>query len=576
MAYKALYRTYRPQNFEEVAGQKHIIQTLKNALATNKIAHAYLFCGPRGTGKTTMAKLFAKALNCEEGIGHQCDKCKNCLEIKEGSHPDVIEIDAASNNGVEQVRNLIDNVNYLPIHGRKKVYIIDEVHMMTDNAFNALLKTLEEPPEHVVFILATTEPHEILPTILSRCQRYDFTKVSDDDIFNRVSEILESENIKYEKEAVNAIISLADGGVRDALSILDQVLAYSSNELKASDVFSLFGLTTIQEKISFINAINDGDVASLLNKIGSYSEAGVDLKRLTADLLDILKDVLVYKKCDDATVLTSLNIAQANSLSQKISIENLNEMIMTFLKAQSDYKTVSNIKTMFEVITLRLSTMNDNKIEHKEMPVQKEEPIQNEEVKPVVTVSEPAKEEIVETNSQIEEKEETAPDWLFDDEEDEKEVVEEDKKETEKKIEVSFEGDKYKFDDEMIIKFMVTGDKESRLKLLERWDELGSYLNHPTLGDIVALAKDGRPFIVTKNVVILAYDFSKLAERVNIKTNQAEICSLLSKMIGREVFVYALSRTDAIRCSTLFNNLRQLSKLPKANTINITLEDLKQ
>ena len=147
MAYKALYRTYRPQNFEEVAGQKHIIQTLKNALATNKIAHAYLFCGPRGTGKTTMAKLFAKALNCEEGIGHQCDKCKNCLEIKEGSHPDVIEIDAASNNGVEQVRNLIDNVNYLPIHGRKKVYIIDEVHMMTDNAFNALLKTLEEPPE---------------------------------------------------------------------------------------------------------------------------------------------------------------------------------------------------------------------------------------------------------------------------------------------------------------------------------------------------------------------------------------------------------------------------------------------
>ena len=251
-------------------------------------------------------------------------------------------------------------------------------------------------------------------------------------------------------------------------------------------------------------------------------------------------------------------------------------MIMTFLKAQSDYKTVSNIKTMFEVITLRLSTMNDNKIEQKEVPVQKELSIQKEETKPVATISEPAKEEIVETTQPIEEEKETAPDWLFDDEEDEKEVVEEDKKEPEKKIEVSFEGDKYKFDDDMIIKFMVTGDKESRLKLLERWDELGTYLNHPTLGDIVALAKDGRPFIVTKNVVILAYDFSKLAERVNIKTNQAEICSLLSKMIGREVFVYALSRTDAIRCSTLFNNLRQLSKLPKANTINITLEDLKQ
>ena len=176
MAYKALYRTYRPQTFDEVAGQKHIIRTLRNALATNKIAHAYLFCGPRGTGKTTMAKLFAKALNCEEGIGHQCNHCSNCLEVIEGSHPDVIEIDAASNNGVEQVRDLIDKVNYLPLKGKYKVYIIDEVHMMTTNAFNALLKTLEEPPAHVIFILATTEPHKVLPTILSRCQRYDFNK----------------------------------------------------------------------------------------------------------------------------------------------------------------------------------------------------------------------------------------------------------------------------------------------------------------------------------------------------------------------------------------------------------------
>ena len=191
MAYKALYRTYRPQTFEEVAGQKHIIKTLKNALATNKIAHAYLFCGPRGTGKTTMAKLFAKALNCEEGIGHQCNHCSNCIEVTEGSHPDVIEIDAASNNGVEQVRDLIDKVNYLPIKGRYKVYIIDEVHMMTTSAFNALLKTIEEPPAHVIFILATTEPHNIIPTILSRCQRYDFSKVSDGDIEERMATVLD-------------------------------------------------------------------------------------------------------------------------------------------------------------------------------------------------------------------------------------------------------------------------------------------------------------------------------------------------------------------------------------------------
>ena len=186
MAYKALYRTYRPSTFDEVAGQQHIVKTIKNALSTGKIAHAYLFAGPRGTGKTTMAKLLAKALNCEHGIGCQCNECKNCIAINEGTHPDVLEIDAASNNGVDEIRDLIDKVKYGTILGRYKVYIIDEVHMMTSGAFNALLKTLEEPPEHVIFILATTEPHKILPTILSRCQRYDFSKVSDVDIQERM------------------------------------------------------------------------------------------------------------------------------------------------------------------------------------------------------------------------------------------------------------------------------------------------------------------------------------------------------------------------------------------------------
>lgn len=190
MTYKALYRTYRPSTFEEVAGQKHIVKTLQNALNTQKIAHAYLFTGPRGTGKTSMAKLVAKALNCEEGIGHQCNHCSNCLAINNGSHPDVIEIDAASNNGVDDVRDIIERVKYSPMKGRYKVYIIDEVHMMSASAFNALLKTLEEPPAHVIFILATTEPHKVLPTILSRCQRYDFTKVDEVSLEERMKEIL--------------------------------------------------------------------------------------------------------------------------------------------------------------------------------------------------------------------------------------------------------------------------------------------------------------------------------------------------------------------------------------------------
>ena len=269
MAYKALYRTYRPSTFKEVAGQGHIVKTLKNALACNKIAHAYLFCGPRGTGKTTMTKLLAKALNCEEGQGHQCNECSNCLAINDGSHPDVIEIDAASNNGVEDVRDIIERVKYSPIKGKYKVYIIDEVHMMSPNAFNALLKTLEEPPANVIFILATTEPHKVLPTILSRCQRYDFSKVDDTSITDRIVNILNSENISYDEKALKLIISLSDGGVRDALSLLDQAIAYCGDKITEKAVEDIFGLISIEEIVNLILNVYQGNINYVLDKVNA-------------------------------------------------------------------------------------------------------------------------------------------------------------------------------------------------------------------------------------------------------------------------------------------------------------------
>ena len=590
MAYKALYRTYRPQTFDEVAGQKHIIRTLRNALANNKIAHAYLFCGPRGTGKTTMAKLFAKALNCEEGIGHQCNKCSNCKEIIEGSHPDVIEIDAASNNGVEQVRDLIDKVNYLPIKGKYKVYIIDEVHMMTANAFNALLKTLEEPPAHVIFILATTEPHNIIPTILSRCQRYDFTKVADADIEDRMMTILEKEGVQYDKAAVRAIISLADGGMRDALSILDQILAYSNNTLSVQDVYSIFGLISNKEKIALIQDINKGDISSTLEKVKNFSEGGVDIARLTQDILEILKDVLIYKKTGEITELSVLNESDASTLSSEIDVRKLHEMIGTFLKLQLDFKTASNVKTLFEVALLKLLTYEDAaepvikkaverkpepKPEIKVQPVieetKVEAPAPHPEVKPEPILEAPKPEPVVEQPkpAPVEQPkpepivdETVAPDWLVDDD-DEK-----------KSVEIS--GEKYEFDDDLIIKLMVVGDKTLRMNLTNRWEELNAYLGHPTFGDLVALLKDGAPLVVTKNVVLLVYDFEKLASKVNLKVNSDRISEILKMMLGRDMFVYAISRSDSTRLVKAYQNLRQISRLPLPKDIHIELEDLRK
>ena len=570
MSYKALYRTYRPQTFEEVAGQKHIIRTLKNALQNNKIAHAYLFCGPRGTGKTTMAKLFAKALNCEEGIGHQCNKCSNCLEIIEGSHPDVIEIDAASNNGVEQVRDLIDKVNYLPIKGKYKVYIIDEVHMMTTNAFNALLKTIEEPPAHVVFILATTEPHNIIPTILSRCQRYDFTKVSDGDIEERMATVLEKENIQYDKEAVRAIISLADGGMRDALSILDQILAYSGNTLSVDDVYSLFGLASEEDKVSFIKYINDGDVTRALGRIKAFSEGGVDLKRLTQDLLEILKDVLILKKTNDEQELSAISEQHAEELASQINIKKLNEMIGALLKVQADYKTANNIKTMFEVTVLKLCSLDEMSVENRVQPQPKVEPkpvpaIKEEpkpapapipEVKPEPVVEKP----LVEEKKPEPQKITTPPTWLFDDGQDSGALLE--------------EGDKYVLDDETIIKIMVIGDKLLRKDLMNRWQEFDSYLTHPSLGQFVALIKDSTPFIVSKDIIVLQYDFERLANRANIKENANQIAEIFKMMLKKDVFVYALPRSESVRLITAYHNLRQISQLPKQNEIKLDIKEL--
>lgn len=354
MAYKALYRTYRPNGFDEVAGQKHIVKTLQHAVEQNKIAHAYLFCGPRGTGKTSIAKIFAKTINCESSVHKPCLTCDNCLAVQEGSHPDIIEIDAASNNGVEEVRSLIEKVKYAPLKGKYKIYIIDEVHMMSTGAFNALLKTIEEPPAHVIFILATTEPQKVLPTIISRCQRFDFTKVSREEIINRIHTVLEAEHITCEEEVIRIIAQLADGGLRDALSILDQCIAYAENHIEVHHINEIYGITTIQEKIGLFHDIFEKNAINLLNNIEILIEKGIDIKRLTVDLIELLKESIVFEYTKDSSLLHNLDSDEALDLISRKTIKERFAMIHILMETYDKYRSAANVGSYFEVCLLQM------------------------------------------------------------------------------------------------------------------------------------------------------------------------------------------------------------------------------
>ena len=568
MAYKALYRTYRPSTFEEVAGQEHIVKTLQNALATGKLAHAYLFAGPRGTGKTTMAKLLAKALNCDEGIGHQCNECKNCKAIIEGTHPDVLELDAASNNGVDEIRELIDKVKYGTILGRYKVYIIDEVHMLSTGAFNALLKTLEEPPEHVIFILATTEPHKILPTILSRCQRYDFTKLSDKDIKNRLKSVLEKEGVAYNDEAIDIIISLADGGMRDALSILDQVLAYSGNRLDVQDILDIFALESKEEKLGLLNAIINKDVTDVLARINRYVSLGTDIKRLTDDLLLILKDILIYQSSRNISCLEILNEEEAQSFLRRLDIDETLKMIDIVMNAQKDYKNVSSIIPLFEVTILKLiTTKKDGQV----IVEPKIEPLKPAVEKPVVKeepphinkpVEAPNKKSVIQDEmiSLLDEpvEEEKQPEIVLS-----KDVL---------FIKGTKNSESFNIDDELMIDVMVISKKDIKNSLIDNWSKLKKLIAHPTLGKAATLLVDGRPLVASTKVLVVEYQFPNTAERANLIENQEAIQNVIQSTFGRKMFVYGVSRNDSVRWQQSYMNKYQLNKLPKADSINIEFE----
>lgn len=361
MSYQALYRVWRPQTFEDLVGQDMITKTLKNALATKQTTHAYLFAGPRGTGKTSCAKLFAKALNCPNQVnGDPCNECETCKAITAGRLNDVIEIDAASNNGVEEIRDIRDKVKYAPTQADYKVYIIDEVHMLSTSAFNALLKTLEEPPENVVFILATTDPHKIPATIISRTQRFDFKRITSGAILERMEYILKQKQFEYDEKALNVIARAAEGGMRDALSILDQVLSFGDNKVTLDNALLVTGSVTRENLIKYLSQVQNHETVAGLQTIHAILDEGKDSKRLLEDLINCCRDLLLYKQAPEMLEQTGSVMIddEFKSMAEKSNPETLYRYIDTLNEQQENMRYSMHQSVYLEVLTVKLAKID--------------------------------------------------------------------------------------------------------------------------------------------------------------------------------------------------------------------------
>src|SRR3989440_4583500 len=357
MSYQVIARKYRPQRFSDVVGQEHVTQTLTNAIEQSRIAHAYLFCGPRGTGKTTVARIFAKCLNCTDGPKVDFDeKDPRCQEIAEGRSLDVLEIDGASNNGVEQVRELRETCKYVPAHSKFKIYIIDEVHMLSTAAFNALLKTLEEPPAHVKFMFATTDPEKVLPTILSRCQRFDLRRISVALIVKHLAHIAKQENVNVEQAALHAIARGAEGGMRDAESALDQLISFCGEKIVEGDVLSMFGLTAQGQIVALASAVLKGDCEAVLRELNELARHGKDLARFLADLLGHFRNLVIFQVSRGDLKLLEISEAEAASLKEQttlITTAALTRIMDVLTDAESRLREAASKKIFVEVALLK-------------------------------------------------------------------------------------------------------------------------------------------------------------------------------------------------------------------------------
>lgn len=520
--YQALYRKYRPKNFNEVVGQKVVVQTLKNAIVNNNLTHAYLFTGPRGTGKTSIAKILAKTINCENvNDGISCDTCVSCTQINNKQSVDIIEIDAASNNGVDEIRELKSKVNLVPSNSKYKVYIIDEVHMLTTGAFNALLKTLEEPPAHIIFILATTEPHKIPATILSRCQRFDFKRISNSSIFDSIKNICSLENIEIEDNAANEIARISEGGMRDALSILDQASSYTNGKITVEDVHIINGTLTQKELSEFVQCLFNNNLENLMKCTDNWNESGKNFPKILEELILFFKNLIIKRQAPNYLMANGIDISVYDKL-ENVSDDAILKNIDILNNNLLELKKSNMPKLVFDLTILKLLNINSSN-GNEDTNVNKVEIVEKQ--------NEPIKEQ---KNMKTE-----LP----------KKV--DDSKNIDKKVKDKLE----KLKEIRINNTLATFDKKELLRLKEKHDDLKPLLINLDYSQITSMILDGDLKAAGKDNLIYVFDSEVNSDLFN--QNIPKIEQLLEQEFKHK---YSVIATDIISWEIIKKEFNSKSK----------------